>query len=153
MRVAVFAFILALHSFCARAQTWEHNGSVMSIADGSSRVFTYVKPRDGLAVYPGTVLFFGKRTGNTYQGTAHVFSPRCGATAYAVSGPVSQDQRSVSMYGRRPKLDPSCRIVAYADDNLVFNFIEPNVATETHDPDASTLICLRPVFMEEMKPN
>ncbi|WLB09464.1 hypothetical protein QIH87_47310 [Bradyrhizobium elkanii] len=153
MRVTVFALIIALHSFCASAETqWEHNWSVLSLAaDGSSRVFTYVRPRDGLPVGPGTTLFFGTRVGNTYHGTAHVFSQRCGATPYAVSGPVSQDQRSVSMYGRRPKLDASCRIVAYADDNLVFNLIEPNVLGETINSDESTLICLRPVFIEEMR--
>jgi hypothetical protein len=152
MRVPFFALILALHSFCAGAQTqWEHNGSVMSLeVEGINRVFTYIKPKEGLPVHPGTVLFSGKRVADTYQGTAHVFSQRCGALAYAVSGQVSRDQRSVSMYGRRPRVDLSCRVVTHEDDILIFNLIEPNVVTEMDSRDP-TLICLRPVFMEELR--
>lgn len=153
MRVTVLAFIFALHFSCAFAQThWDHNGSVVSLtAQGASRVFTYVQPRAGLPVQPGTVLFVGKRVGNSYHGTAHVFSQRCGARGYAVSGPVSQDQRSVAMHGRRPQLDSSCRIAGYADDSLFFNLIDSAVSTAPINPDTSTLICLRPVFLEEMK--
>lgn len=144
-------------SGAAGAQTeWEHNGSVMILSSsGSSRVFTYLRPRDGLPVAPGTVLFSGRRTGDSYRGMAHIFSSRCGAKSYAVAGAVGFDQRSVTLYGRKPRLDASCRAVGYVDDVLVFNFIDPAVtqtasAPVEYDRSTSTLICLRPVFMEEM---
>jgi hypothetical protein len=104
---------------------WNHNGSVMRlIANGAERQFLYEMPRDGLSsvgITKGTLLFKGTKSGNAYSGTAYVFS-KCGASSYQVSGPVSDDQRQVTLFGRAPAVDSNCRIANYRDDTLVFSF-------------------------------
>jgi hypothetical protein len=111
------------------ASTWDHNGSQVSLsATGARRQFHYQAPMAsllGLGVQPGTLLFDGRRNGNQYSGTAYVFSKVCGARAYAVAGPVSPDERTVTMYGKAPIVDSNCRVAKYRDDVLVFNFILP----------------------------
>lgn len=105
---------------------WEHNGSyVVLSSSGAQRQFRYQAPVAELRQYgvqPGTLLFDGRRDGNQYSGTAYVFSKVCGGLPYDVAGPVSSDQRNVTMHGKAPIVDASCRIVGYRDDVLVFNF-------------------------------
>ena len=102
---------------------WQHNGSTMGlVANGSYREFRYEVPRKGLVdagVKSGTLLFKGSKTGNTYSGTAYVFTP-CGALPYAVAGPVSEDQRQVTMKGHMPIPTSNCSISRYQEDTLVF---------------------------------
>jgi hypothetical protein len=104
---------------------WSHNGSLMRLlANGTEREFLYEVPRTGLSavgVSKGTLLFKGIKAGNSYSGTAYVFS-QCGATPYNVSGPVSDDQRQVTLYGRAPIKDRQCSIASYRDDTLIFKF-------------------------------
>src|SRR5437762_1384336 len=103
MRKAVLcAIALCLDASHAFGQsTWNHNGSSMSlVASGRSRTFIYENPRAGMrevGVGPGTVLFKGVRNGSKYSGTAYVFSKRCGAQPYQVSGDVSADDREVDL--------------------------------------------------------
>jgi hypothetical protein len=102
--------------FCAttaQAQSqWNHNGSVVTlIAKAASRQFVYAKPRPGLPVSSGTLLFTGKRTGNKYSGSAYVFSSKCGPLAYPVNGEVSADERNVTLFGVAPLPDDLCKIV------------------------------------------
>jgi hypothetical protein len=104
---------------------WDHNGSRMGlIANGNVRRFIYVSPRPGIAqrgVQPSTLLFEGRRDGQWYVGTARIFArPPCGAFTYAVRGPIAPDDRSVTMYGRAPRVDEHCQITDYRDDTLVF---------------------------------
>jgi hypothetical protein len=103
---------------------WTHNGSVMTLAaSGTKREFFYQIPREGLAtvgIKPGTLLFTGHRSGNTYSGTAYVFNKRCGPIAYDVSGEVASDDRGVTMRGQVPLMDSSCRVGSTRDDTLVF---------------------------------
>jgi hypothetical protein len=114
---------------------WDHNGSQVSLsAEGPRRQFHYQVPADHLlplGVLPGTLLFDGRRNGNQYSGTAYVFSKLCGALPYAVASPVSPDQRTVTMYGKAPIVDSSCRAVEYRDDDLFFNLVEP-IETRTN---------------------
>jgi hypothetical protein len=111
------------------ATLWEHNGSLVSLsANGSHRQFHYQAPAADLlqlGVQPGTLLFDGRRDGARYAGTAYVFSRACGPLPYPVAGPVSPDQRSVTMYGKAPVVDANCLVVASRDDVLVFNFTPP----------------------------
>jgi Caspase domain len=105
--------------------TWDHNGSsVILKAHGADREFYYESPRPGMVsagVRKGALLFSGKRTGNTYSGVAYIFNKRCGPQPYDVSGPVSEDQRSVMMFGKAPaQFDDNCRPIGYKDDTLVF---------------------------------
>jgi len=41
---------------------------------------------------------------------------------YVVTGSVSPDQRTVTLSGRLPGIDTSCRVVGYLDNTLVFKF-------------------------------
>jgi hypothetical protein len=112
-------FILDYNSF------WDHNGSRMGlVAQGTQRQFHYVVPRTALAergVTPGTLLFEGERIGNRYAGTARIFAtPQCGVFTYNVEGPISADQRSVTMFGRAPRVNSRCEVIGYRDDRLVF---------------------------------
>ena len=108
---------------------WDHNGSRMDlIADGATRKFAYRDPRPGLieeGVAQGTLVFVGKRQGDQYSGTAYLFSKLCGPRSYSVSGPVSSDQRSVTMYGQKPILNSSCEVEGYTSDTLVFSYQGP----------------------------
>jgi hypothetical protein len=104
---------------------WVHNGSQVTLsANGPSRQFRYATPAADLldaGVQAGTVLFDGRRIRKQYSGTAYVFSSSCGGTPYAVAGPVSAHRRTVTMYGKAPIVDSTCRIVGYRNDVLVFN--------------------------------
>jgi hypothetical protein len=127
MRLWLVAFCLVIPSSVLAQTQWEHNGSIVTLrADGAERQFVYSAPRSGLPVTSGTLLFKGKKSGDSYSGTAYAFSSRCRAIGYSVSGPVSGDQRSVTMYGKIPRRDGSCHVVRYDDDVLVFNFQDPN---------------------------
>lgn len=105
---------------------WDHNGSTMRLAaNGAARKFFYENPRSGLGsagVSRGTLLFTGQKIGNTYSGMAYVFS-KCGSRGYAVNGSVSEDQRTVTLYGKAPIVDSSCRMTTNRDDELVFTFV------------------------------
>lgn len=108
---------------------WNHNGSSMTlVVDGPRRQFFYENPRPGMVTAGarrGSLLFSGRKSGDTYTGTAYIFHHRCGPQPYHVSGPVSADQRSVTMTGQAPRLDAQCNVVGYRDDVLVFNFMGP----------------------------
>ncbi|WP_316858856.1 hypothetical protein [uncultured Cohaesibacter sp.] len=104
---------------------WWHNGSLMRlVASGNQRWFYYERPRAGLAVQPGTLLFNGTNRNGYYVGTARVFSKYCPGTplAYAVEGPVSPDQLGVFMRGNR-EIHNRCRPTGrWTTDNLEFRY-------------------------------
>jgi hypothetical protein len=96
------------------------------VADGSRRWFYYERPREGMVragARAGTLLFEGSKEGNSYQGTAYVFSPSCGPIGYQVSGPIEDQGTRVVMFGRAPVRDSSCRVVRTRDDRLVFDYV------------------------------
>jgi S1-C subfamily serine protease/peptidoglycan hydrolase-like protein with peptidoglycan-binding domain len=108
---------------------WSHNGSVLELqADGSKRVFRYKGPRPGMrdqGVEAGTILFAGQRIGDSYSGTAFIFSQRCGAKSYTVSGQISDDQRRFTLVGEAPTgLDGTCTATGTRTDRLDFELIE-----------------------------
>jgi hypothetical protein len=107
---------------------WIHNGSIVRLtASGTKREFYYISPRQGLldvGVQQGALLFSGNRSGNSYTGTAYIFTKRCGPVAYAVAGEVGTDDRSVTMRGRAPRVDTNCHVVSTKDDTLTFVFAE-----------------------------
>src|ERR1700676_3466567 len=121
MRISSPFFCLALIAMTAdgaaqgASTRWNHNGSLVSLsATGARRQFHYQSPAADLlqiGVQPGTLLFDGRRDGDKYSGTAYVFSKACGARAYAVAGPVSPDQRAVTMSGKAPIVNSSCRAI------------------------------------------
>lgn len=106
---------------------WDHNGSVMRLqANGARRRFYYERPRSGMravGVGPGVLLFDGRRKGNTYSGTAYIFTRRCGKHGYSVEGFVGSDDRSVTLRGLAPRLDTQCRRLGAREDRLVFTYL------------------------------
>jgi len=102
---------------------WDHNGSIVELKDsGNARRFYYRTPRAGLPVSSGMLLFEGRKNQNTYSGTAYVFSTTCGQLKYPVEGVVSEDQRTVRLYGKVPRRDSNCKVTGYRDDELVFTY-------------------------------
>ncbi|MGE0612559.1 MAG: caspase domain-containing protein, partial [Hyphomicrobiales bacterium] len=101
----------------APSSYWNHNGSVVYlVAEGNRRAFYYHRPRSGMlqaGARPHDLLFEGWKEGNSYKGTAYLFSPVCGKAAYQVSGSVQNGDRRVVMQGTAPRLDNSCRAVSY----------------------------------------
>lgn len=106
---------------------WTHNGSVMRLdAEGVNRVFSYENPRPGMrkaGAKPGDVVFEGRREGNTYTGTATIFSKECGRASYPVRGEVSPDERSVVLTGQVPLIGKGCRITGHRRDVLRFDYV------------------------------
>lgn len=107
---------------------WSHNGSVMRLkADGNKRAFYYEVPKSSIqksGVTRGTLLFSGRKKGNSYSGTARVFSRYCpdAPLQYKVSGPVSSDQTKVTLVGEREVHDKCQPTGRYTTDTLVFTY-------------------------------
>lgn len=127
MRLFLIAGILLVTSPLHAASLWDHNGSAVKLeANGSRRQFVYEKPQDGIPASRGAILFQGSKSANEYKGTAFVFSSRCGRKGFDASGPVSADQRSVTLYGKSPILGAACEVTGYRDVVLTFSLaVEP----------------------------
>lgn len=133
--LVLISFSFVLLSVPALAQgpvtVWNLNGSQMELsANGTQREFRYRTVRPGLAevgIHPGTVIFKGSRAGNEYSGTAFVYSKSCGALPYPSSGPVSPDERTVTLRGKAPTLlTADCEVAGYRDDVAVFELLPDN---------------------------
>nr|WP_321526781.1 hypothetical protein [uncultured Cohaesibacter sp.] len=104
---------------------WWHNGSLMRlVAQGNNRWFYYERPKAGLAVGPGTLLFDGVKQGNWYNGTARVFSKYCpdSPMPYHVEGPVSANQLRVTVEGSREVQRRCVPTGRWTTDRLVFTY-------------------------------
>ena len=112
---------------------WDHNGStVYLVAQGRSRKFFYKQPREGLLIAgarPNELVFSGEVVGEQYRGVAYRFNSRCGKLPYQVSGPILDNYRRVELRGQAPRVDSNCGVTDYVDDLLVFQLIEPSIAT------------------------
>ena len=102
---------------------WDHNGSLMHlVVNRQSRRFYYENPRPAMkaeGVSQGTLLFDGKRGGTRFVGKAFIFG--CGrAFEYRVSGPISEDEHTVTLFGKAPRLDENCNRIGERDDELIF---------------------------------
>lgn len=109
---------------------WEHNGSLVKyVMSGDERYFFYTQPRAGLksVVTPGTLLFFGRRTGESaFSGKAYTFKRGCEPVPYDVSG-TAISSTQIELYGRAAVYESNgCRIAEYRSDvpdsRLVFNY-------------------------------
>ena len=108
---------------------WNQNGSVVYlIADGAIRRLYYEIPLSELAaagVKKGTLFFDGKKNGNHYIGRAYTFAAKCKPMGFPVNGDISDDEKQVTLRGKVPKLNSSCKVARYSDEALVLNFV-PN---------------------------
>jgi hypothetical protein len=111
-----------------QANKWLYNGSSFELVmSKDARKFIYTDVRDGLreaGVTVGMILFDGVQKGKAIQGTAYVFSARCGAIGYAAKGMVSSDQRRILVSGRAPYVDAKCAQVSGRDAVLEFEKVE-----------------------------
>lgn len=107
---------------------WNHNGSIMRlVATGKSRTFMYDNPRPGMrkaGAKQGDVVFEGTREGQSYSGTAYIYSKICGRKGYAVSGRVADDDRGVVLEGEVPVLDSDCKVKSTRRDVLRFDYVK-----------------------------
>ncbi|MDP1908460.1 MAG: S1C family serine protease, partial [Hyphomicrobium sp.] len=106
---------------------WDHNGSAMYlVAEGRNRAFHYYRPRSAMVEHgaqPNVVVFRGSSDGNSYEGTAFIFSKRCKAKyGYRVSGPIEDHSRRVVLRGMKPVLGSNCRAGGSTSDELVFQY-------------------------------
>jgi len=123
-------FIFFVLNFCiltnafSQQSAWNHNNSIVEISNEANNVnIYYLKPRLGLPVKSGDLLFNGVVNGYGILGTAYIFSEKCGPIAYEVSGYISNDQNSVRMTGKAPRRGSDCRVASYFDDTLNFNLV------------------------------
>lgn len=127
LRTALAAAALCLAAGAAQAadSVWNHNGSqMMWHADGDMRVISYLAPRSGLPVAPGTVLFEGRRVGDILEGTARTFRQGCPPAEYYVSGPVTSETRVVLTGAAPVRAASGCAITGYSttSSNSVLEF-------------------------------
>lgn len=100
-----------------------HSGSVMSVrTSGTALTIRYARPRTGLAVTKGTLLFTGALTGGTWEdgeieGKAAVFSKGCKSAPYAVTGTIRDEGPNtvIELSGAAPVRAPgSCSVIRYS---------------------------------------
>ena len=96
------------------------------VVNGDRREFYYSQPRPGMVaegVTPGTLLFSGSVAGSTYQGTAYLFSARCGPRSYPVSGTVQETGGRVVMLGTATNVNSHCQLKSLKNDVLIFEYL------------------------------
>jgi hypothetical protein len=123
--IATCGLWLAAGEALAQDSIWTHNGSQMLWhAEGDLRIISYLVPRPGLPVAPGTVLFEGRRFGDVLEGTARIFREGCPPAEYSVAGEIASETHVV-LFGPAPVRAPSgCTIASYSDEtsNAVLEF-------------------------------
>jgi len=65
------------------------------------------------------LLFDGRKIGSSYEGTAYVFSSKCGAASYQVTGALSDNSHRLEMVGIAPELDAA----PFKRDVLIFTYL------------------------------
>ena len=126
----IFLFVLLLASQAAADSCWKHNGSVMRLtASDNDRWFWYESTphswQSPAGVYPGTLLFNGRKSGEWYGGTARVFSNACPASPseYYVEGPVLRNPLRIQLSGQK-QVYQNCRPTGqWSTDTLVFTYM------------------------------
>jgi hypothetical protein len=118
---------------------WSMEKSILSLeANGLKRKVYYYTPGSeeaGVGVKRGTLFFEGRRAGLEYTGSAYAFHKSCGPIGYAVTGVVSEDEKSVKFSGKIPQRGPKCEIVGYKEMSTTIIFRKPDVVA-SNDPTA-----------------
>ena len=123
---------------------YDHNGSLMElqVCDGGGLTISYIRPRSGLrphGVRDGTLLFDGvEQASGQISGQARLFSGRCGAITYTVSG-LKDQSGTIVLRGSAPVRNKNCRVTRYKSDRLVFTLLGaaapgPQVVTPSCPP-------------------
>lgn len=93
---------------------------------GDRRQFFFVEPSLELVsrgAQSGALLFDGRKVNTSYEGKLFVFAGLCGTREYDASGPITNDNETVTLVGTAPQIDPqSCVKTGEQTKTLVFNF-------------------------------
>ena len=118
MITAALAMYVLAAAPAAAEQFW-HNGSLVELEwgnEGDGMMVYYVRPRSGLPVGPGELLFHGASPADgSIYGTAYIFSSKCGGAGYEVRGRFSGN--NFTLRGEAPVRDNRCRVVRYEWNN------------------------------------
>jgi hypothetical protein len=68
----------------------------------------------------GASLLEGDRDGTNVAGIAWAFTPRCAPESYEITGSFSTDGQALTLKGRAPVRDATCKITSYEEKNLLF---------------------------------
>lgn len=128
MKTTFLGLLIGMIASTAAADSfWDHNGSLMRlVAQGSDRWISYEAPRQGMidqGVVSGTLFFNGRRVGNSYTGTARVFSRNCpDPMTFPIGGTVLNEQ-TIVLEGLRPVFS-NCRPTGQMkNERLVFTYV------------------------------
>ena len=125
-------------SNCA-VDEYDHNGSLMEVMQCDNElVISYIKPKAVLLPYGvrnGTLLFEGDMYSQRSEGTARLFSKKCGELKYQVEGHLGVNK--IVLKGQAPKFDSQCRVVGYRPDTLVFDLVNAPLINQATQPPAS----------------
>jgi hypothetical protein len=91
------------------------------------RQFFLMKPNSDLlakGARPGSQLFIGERSGESYKGKLFVFAGgRCQPLQYDATGLISNNDETVTLTGKAPQIDTeSCTLTGEQERTLVFRF-------------------------------
>ncbi len=99
---------------------WDYEKSIVylqAIPSDRARVFYYCQ-----GAQAGRILFSGQRITNRYDGTAYVYSNKCGSFSYEVTGQVLNSDDTVVISGPQPQIDElTCKVSGIHDARLEFN--------------------------------
>jgi hypothetical protein len=145
----LFCVLTSLSTFPAAADDtnippgrsiWTHNDSaVFLVTEGKALKFYYQKPNfrlDGTGAKPGTLLVDALVDGDSYVGTAYIFSKKCGSASYPVQGSGIGDRR-IELKGKAPVRNAACKQIDTRDDVLIFDFVFRTEADKSSGPVSS----------------
>jgi len=103
---------------------WDVDGSAAVQASNppSTELFTLQTPRGDLAgqgARAGQVVVEIERDQRQVSGVAYDFHAGCGTESYEISGAISSDDKVITLQGRAPVRDGSCKVISFRDRTLV----------------------------------
>lgn len=120
--LAIFIFVISSGLALAQQKSWELDGSTVQLVAQGSTIRLIFQSTSGLfslqGANSGSVLFEGRRDGQTLTGTAYAFSAGCLPEGYEAKGVIAADGNSVRLSGRVPARDPSCVVKSYSEQTL-----------------------------------
>ena len=100
---------------------WEVDKSIVyQEATADERQLFYVEPSAEMrarGIEPGTLMFEGRKAGDTYTGKVYAYAPGCDPVSYEVSGPIL-DGPKIELIGKAPRIDRACRKLDVEDARL-----------------------------------
>ena len=105
---------------------WRVKDTVLRlVSENNARVFVVERPsaEDRRAeMLAGSKVFKGARVGSTYNGFAVAYQSGCSPLQYPISGLIAANEEQAELRGQALVRDGSCRIVAFKDAVMMFDF-------------------------------